>query len=299
MGAIPVSARGFVPEAESWSPRKSAKTSLKFTCIHIMRSVIRRLRNRQMDEARYRREAEFHDKTFGENTRHAIDKYYSITAASKSFYRNYIIEHGSGKRVLEYGCGPHTHAPLLVPRGSTVTGIDISPVAAGQHHSVALSRNISSMFSCVMNAELLAFANGSFGLICGTGILHHLDLKSCFREISRTLSPDGSAVFIEPLGHNPLINLYRRLTPAMRSDDEHPLLMHDFELAKRYFDRLDIKYFHLTSLAAVMFRRTRWFKPIVGFMDGLDQRLFRTLPFLRKHAWAVCIVMREPRNVSQ
>jgi SAM-dependent methyltransferase len=252
-----------------------------------------------MNEARYRREAEFHDKTFGEHTRQAADKYYSITEASKSFYRNYIIEHGAGKRVLEYGCGPHTHAGLLVPRGSTVTGIDISPVAAGQHHSVAVRQNIPSMFSCVMNAELLAFADGSFGLICGTGILHHLDLEICFREISRTLSPDGSAVFIEPLGHNPLINLYRRLTPAMRSEDEHPLMVHDFELAKRYFGRLDIKYFHLTSLSAAIFRQTQWFQPVVGFMDRMDQKVFSMLPFLRKHAWAACIVMREPRKVPQ
>jgi hypothetical protein len=56
---------------------------------------------------------------------------------------------------------------------------------------------------------------------------------------------------------------------------------------------------HLTSLSAVIFRQTQWFQPVVGFMDRMDQKVFSMLPFLRKHAWAACIVMREPRKVPQ
>ena len=42
----------------------------------------------------------------------------------------------------------------------------------------------------------MSFADNSFDLICGTGILHHLDIHAAFHEISRTLRPDGIAVFV-------------------------------------------------------------------------------------------------------
>ena len=38
-------------------------------------------------------------------------------------------------------------------------------------------------------------------------------------------APGGLAVFMEPLGRNPLINRYRRLTLTLRTVDEYPLMM--------------------------------------------------------------------------
>jgi ubiquinone/menaquinone biosynthesis C-methylase UbiE len=64
-----------------------------------------------------------------------------------------------------------------------------------------------------MNAEATTFPDNSFDLICGSSILHHLNLDKACAEIRRILRPDGGAVFIEPLGHNPLINMFRKLTP--------------------------------------------------------------------------------------
>ena len=43
-------------------------------------------------------------------------------------------------------------------------------------------------------------------------------------EINKVLKDDGEMVFLEPLGTNPLINLYRKLTPKSRSVDEHPFV---------------------------------------------------------------------------
>lgn len=246
---------------------------------------------------RLKREAEFHDKTFGEETRRQADKFYAVTTASKNFYRAFLRDHCEGRAILEYGCGPHSHGTILLPRGARlVAGIDISHVAAVLHHDISLKRDLPSLHSCVMNAESLAFNASSFGVICGTGILHHLDLESSFREIARVLTADGKAIFIEPLGHNPVINLYRNRTPEMRSADEHPLLMSDLDLARRFFGRVDVRYFHLSSLGAVLFHRMRWFASLVTLLDGFDRLLFRCLPFLRKHAWAAVLVLSEPRE---
>jgi hypothetical protein len=49
-------------------------------------------------------------------------------------------------------------------------------------------------------------------------------------SMTKILQPKGKAIFIEPLGHNFLINLYRRLTPNIRSADEHPLLAKDLKI---------------------------------------------------------------------
>jgi SAM-dependent methyltransferase len=249
-----------------------------------------------MDDLRYRREAEFHDKTFGEHTRADIDKFYSITASSKSLYRNYLIENCAGKRILEYGCGPHTLAPLLTPKGATITGIDISSTAATEYRKLAVERNVPAVFSCVMNAEGLGFSQESFDLICGTGILHHLDLRRSFSELARVLKPQGTALFLEPLGHNPFINLYRKLTPSLRSVDEHPLLMEDFALADAYFGRLEITYFHLSSLFVFPFRKMPGFQSLLEWCDSLDRFFFRIFPPLRRHAWAAVMILSEPRK---
>jgi hypothetical protein len=48
------------------------------------------------------------------------------------------------------------------------------------------------------------------------------DLSLACSEIARVLRPGGPAIFVEPLGHNPLINAYRKRTPALRTVDEHP-----------------------------------------------------------------------------
>src|SRR3546814_1101008 len=79
-----------------------------------------------------------------------------------------------------------------------------------------------------MNAEAMTFPDDSFDLVFGSGIIHHLDIDRAFGEIARVLRPGGRAVFIEPLGLNPAIELYRRFTPSARTPDEHPLLRRDF-----------------------------------------------------------------------
>lgn len=251
------------------------------------------------DRERWRREAEFFNEVFiNENhagsAREKTDKFYSVSKASKAFFRNYLVSH-CGARVLEYGCGPDTHAKLLNPKGAAVTGIDISPVALARRRELARRQDLHPVHACVMSGEQLGFAARSFDLICGMGILHHLNLDLCFEELRRVLKPTGSAIFIEPMGHNPLVNLYRTLTPAMRTVDEHPLKVADFEKAREHFGRLETTYFHLTSLATVPFRNFSWFRRTLRFTEELDNALFRLLPWLGRHAWAVVMVVSEPK----
>ena len=198
--------------------------------------------------------------------------------------------------MLEYGCGADSWAPHLAHRGADVTGIDISPVAVEEAERRAASNGGMDRLSFqVMNAEQLEFEDESFDLIFGGAILHHLDLEQAYSEISRTLRPGGRAVFLEPMGHNPLIRLYRRRTPEYRTVDEHPLLTKDIEAGRRHFGRIDENYFHMLVLGAVPLRNTRLFSPVRRTLDAVDRFLIRHVPPLRKHAWMVVLEMSDPR----
>ena len=62
------------------------------------------------------------------------------------------------------------------------------------------------------------------------------------------LKPNGKILFIEPLCTNPIINLYRKLTPKSRSLDEHPLVNKDLDFIKNNFKETKIKYYGFITL---------------------------------------------------
>jgi SAM-dependent methyltransferase len=248
-----------------------------------------------MSEERYRKEAEFHDRAFSGDVRGGAATFYAVRQSRRRHVLDYLSEHARAARILDYGCGPSSHVLSAEPSGAVV-GIDISPVAISQYLENVRDRGLARFSACVMNAERLAFPDASFDLVVGGAILHHLDLEPCFSEIARVLTPGGSAIFIEPLGHNPLINLYRKLTPSMRTSDEHPLRTNDFALARRYFDGVDLTYYNFTSLLAIPLQRLRCFGWLLRNLEGLDQHLFRRFPALGKHAWTVVITLSRPRR---
>jgi SAM-dependent methyltransferase len=146
----------------------------------------------------------------------------------------------------------------------------------------------------VMDAEHLTFPDASFDVICGSGILHHLDLARANTEIARCLAPQGEAVFVEPLGHNPAINAYRRFTPGLRTPDEHPLRMADFAAMRRSFGDVDVRYYALAALAAVPLRNRPSFPKMLERLEHFDATLFRRVPAVRRYAWYSRIVLRDP-----
>jgi hypothetical protein len=74
-------------------------------------------------------------------------------------------------------------------------------------------------------------------------------------------------VFLEALGHNRILNLVRKLTPHLRSADEHPLLGVDIRKAGRR---------------------------MVAALDRLDTFLLATP--LRTYAWTVVLTFSQPKK---
>lgn len=247
-------------------------------------------------QARLKSEAEFHDKAFREGARASVGRFYRMIAPSRSHYLDYLCARCPGRRLLEYGSGDATQGPRFAGLGATVVGIDISPVAVEKNRDIVRRRGLERLSYEVMDAEATTFADGSFDLIGGVGILHHLNLRKCYAEIARLLDTGGSAIFIEPLGHNPLINWFRNRTPALRTPDEHPLRMDDLELLRAYFGRVDLKFYYLLALGAALLPEGWMSRASLRILHALDQALFAVFPFLRKHAWSVVLTVSEPRK---
>jgi SAM-dependent methyltransferase len=240
-----------------------------------------------------KRERTFQNKIASGKTRELTAKYYLIPIKNREFYVKFLQAHCYQKRVLEYGCGTGTYASFLAERGASYFGIDISDVAIQKSKDdsfIALS-NLQSFI--IMNGEKLGFKDNTFDLVCGSGILHHLNIEKAFNEICRVLKKEGMAIFREPLGHNPIINLYRKSTPELRTKDEHPLKINDINMARNYFGKIDIHFFNLITLIAVIFRKKKYFNKVIFVLDKIDQVLFNLFPFLKKYAWQTTIIMRK------
>jgi ubiquinone/menaquinone biosynthesis C-methylase UbiE len=251
----------------------------------------------EIDISRIEREQKFHDQRFADDSKRTnkVGKFYKVAQSIKKEYEQLLIENCKDLEIIEYGCGTGSYAFSLAKNGTkNVTGIDISSVAIEVATDKAMSEGIEGNLSFeVMNAEELTFNHSSIDLICGSGILHHLELEKAIKSIVNVLKPDGTAIFIEPLGHNVFINLFRILTPSIRSEDEHPLLESDLNLIGKNFKKVEIKYFYLTALAASLMVGTPGFKVILNSLESLDRLLFK-LPFLKKQAWQVLIQLSEP-----
>lgn len=100
-----------------------------------------------------------------------------------------------GERVLDVACGTGLiafEAARRVGAGGSVTGIDISGemVQAAAHRARGLT--LGNVQFQRMDAELLAFADGSFDVVvCALGLMYMPEPGQALREMRRVLKPGG------------------------------------------------------------------------------------------------------------
>lgn len=255
-------------------------------------------RESQPATTKVERERDFHNKSYTESTRRRIWGFYDTNHASHDHFQKLVRGSNGlrGARVLEIGAGLTTQAFWMVKEGAHVTGIDVSDVVVEKVRVRAREQGLQD--SCdfqVMDAENLSFDPESFDVVCGNSVIHHIDLELAYANAAKVLKPQGRAVWREPLGHNPLLNAFRRLTPRMRTEDEHPLVMDDLKLAERWFTSIDARFFHLTTPAAVAFRNSSRFPQVLRRLERIDARL---MPAggrgLSRYAWFVVVEMVKP-----
>jgi SAM-dependent methyltransferase len=246
----------------------------------------------QMSDPRILREKEFHDSAYESQVRSRLSVLYPDRVSIRRDYDQAIFEDCSGKKVLEYGCGLGSLAAGLASRGALVAAIDISQFAIDQARENAREKGLIINFQ-VMDAEHLLFEENSFDLVCGTSILHHLDLTQGMHEIRKVLKPGGRAVFIEPLGHNPIVNAFRALTPRLRSKDEHPLKNDDLKSLQQGFSRCANRYYYLLSFVLLPVSQLPVFRNIFAFVELVERVIFKRIPFVRKYGWQTLIILEK------
>jgi SAM-dependent methyltransferase len=149
----------------------------------------------------------------------------------------------------------------------------------------------------VMDGEKMEFPDDSFDLGVEYGALHHVDLNKAMSELRRVLKPNAEMICVEALKHNPIIHWYRKRTPHLRTEweVEHILGVNDLNTAKKYFNHVDVKFFHLAVLAAVPFRNTFMFRPLRAFLDAIDRTILSN-EIIGKYAWIMVFVMKNPKK---
>ena len=263
------------------------------------REIFRRL---QAEEA-------FHDLWADNTDPEQIDvrRFFESPTALENRYARSMMGDVKGKRVLDIGPGLGESSICFALDGASVTAVDVSAHmlavlnTLAQKHGVA----VATIHSIVEQAKL---EPGSFDFAFVANALHHVGNRERFIEcIYGLLKPGGTAVFIDPLRYNPLINIYRWLAWKVRTVDEEPLGVRDFALFSQFQTvqhrefwllslLLFVKYFLVDWLHPNQERYWKriyseteatlwWWKPLAA----IDRRLTR-LPIIRWLSWNTVVL---------
>ncbi len=243
-------------------------------------------------DTRKLRELEFHDQHRDYKTTATLPadtyeylygnhKYYQTTRLSTSYVAQWIDLHAKGRVFLDYACGDGSFAIAAAKAGAALAvGIDISPVSIANATANAKRLGLENCRFVQADAENTHLPAESVDVVICSGMLHHLDLSFAFPELRRILAPNGRLLAIEALDYNPLIKLYRILTPQMRTEWEkaHILSLRDVRFASRFFSVGEIRYWHIASPIAA------WMPAMLPAFDLLDRALTR-VPLMQRMAW--------------
>jgi SAM-dependent methyltransferase len=112
-------------------------------------------------------------------------------------------------KVLELGCGGGEFTQYLasvLPK--PLIGIDVSHQLIKLAKDKVMSKDVHLV---VASAENLPFRDGSFDVVIGNSVLHHLHLESAFSQIISVLKSKGRILFSEPNMLNPHVALEKNV----------------------------------------------------------------------------------------
>jgi ubiquinone/menaquinone biosynthesis C-methylase UbiE len=251
---------------------------------------------------RKRKELEFHDmyRDAKQKKDHDADtfeklygneKYYNTTRLSTEYVDGWIKNRAPGKVFLDYACGDGMYAIAAAKAGAAyAVGIDISKISVDNATRYAKEAGVSDRCRFVQaDAENTQLPADCVDVVLCSGMLHHLDLSYAFPELRRIMAPGAVLLAVEALDYNPAIKLYRKLTPAMRTEWEaaHILSLKDVRFGRRFFNLGEIRYWHLTSPVAANF-------PALLPLCNVVDRALNKVPFLQLMAWIFTFELWKP-----
>ena len=267
-------------------------------------------------EERHRIEESFHDEWARSINLDdlLVSESFEAETAIENRYALHRFGDLQGQRLLELGCGAGETSVYFALKGADVTACDISSEMLEVARRLADKHGVRlRLFK--MKAEDLRFPDASFDCVFGNSVLHHVELLPAVREVWRVLRPGGIAAFVEPLAHNPVINIYRRISKEVRTETETPLRMRDIQSMRSIFPQLKHEgawlaglllfvYFYLIERADP--KKERYWKKVIAEADQykgmfrvlkrLDDVVLRTFPFLRRFCWNAVLICPKEEN---
>jgi SAM-dependent methyltransferase len=196
-----------------------------------------------------------------------------------------------GARLLEVGCGTGALSVFLALQGATVTGIDVSEeaVRVAERRAAASGVAETTCFRAVPAEQLLDEGEGSYDLIAGNQVLHHLELRDALPALRRMLRPGGRGVFCEPvllipswarrIREHPRIT--RLLPRRVDTPTERSISGEDLALVRAVFPRVQVYPFQLLARVQNFAQLdAAWF----GRIAAVDRALLRRGGALRRLA---------------
>lgn len=225
---------------------------------------------------------------------------------SENYFLELLQNYGAAKTALEIGCGIGLHSHYCANICSRVHGIDISAEAIKSARKLTDTSLLSSgrLEFSVGDAQKLFFSDNEFDLIINHEVFSSVDISIVIEELVRVLRTGGVVVSKETYGHNAIFNVKRRLNVLLGRRTAwaaaHIWRKEDFELAKQYFEEIEIKYFHLLVLFAaplyfLPFKRLT--KLVVRVLNRIDNFLLK-IPILQPLAFKVVFVLKNPKGKS-
>lgn len=212
-----------------------------------------------------------------------------------------------GKKLLDLGCGAGEAAVYFAKKGADVTAADVSSGMLNVVKRVAERHNvrIQTKQSYSHNID---FRDETFDIVYAANLLHHVDIEDTVKEVYRVLKKGGIFISWDPLGHNPLINVYRRIATSVRTEDEHPIKMSDLKIFKKYFPcvETDATWFFTLWIFIRFYlieridpNKERYWKKILiehkkleslySSLEKIDRWFLKILPFIKRYCWNVVV----------
>jgi ubiquinone/menaquinone biosynthesis C-methylase UbiE len=257
---------------------------------------------REEKKKKIEQEAAFFDSTLARLRRYP--RYDLSLPLHSSYHRHSSLMHGhlvqslgevKGKKVLVLGCGVESSPFWFALRGARVTAIDIRSKAVAIVQDAAQENGLDNLAALVMDAEELAFPDRSFDIIYGAAVLHHLTTRKIALELQRVLTAQGRGVFGDVLGINPVLTLFRRLTPGSRTPWEHPLTRNDLDLYRQHFRQVQFRGYCFLSIPyffVVQGLFKKYYPRIVHAFSRMDEALLGRFPALHYHCWICTLTLR-------
>jgi ubiquinone/menaquinone biosynthesis C-methylase UbiE len=256
------------------------------------------------------RERSFHDrwaKSIDVDGIRVSDYFEACTAPENRFILGHLGD-VNGKTLLDLGCGAGENSVYFSLKGARCTATDYSSGMVEKALKLAAANGVQ-IEARTMNAMEIEFPADTFDIVYAANLLHHLpDPTTALREMHRVLKPGGRACFWDPLRHNPMINVYRRIAKEVRTEDEMPLEIGITKFVKSLFLETVYDTFWLTTLwiflrfyliERVDPNKERYWKKIIAESARLEptyrrlERLdgfIKKAPLMKRFAWNIAVV---------